>query len=104
MHRLIEEVFLRNFSNPILDSLEDASLFTIEKVELAFTTDSYTVNPLFFSGGDIGKLAVCGTVNDLSMRGARPLYLSASFIIEEGFSLETLARIVGSMANTASAA
>lgn len=104
MHRLIEKVFVKNFSNPILDSLEDASLFSVDKVELAFTTDSYTVNPLFFSGGDIGKLSVCGTVNDLSMRGARPLYLSASFIIEEGFPLETLARIAESMAETASGA
>lgn len=102
MHRLIEEVFVQYFSNPILNSLEDASLFSIEKATLAFTTDSYTVKPLFFPGGDIGKLAVCGTINDLAMRGAKPLYLSASFIIEEGLEIETLHRVVDSMAQVAS--
>lgn len=101
MHRLIEEVFVRNFSNPLLDSLEDASIFSVDGDRLAFTTDSYTVKPLFFPGGDIGKLAICGTVNDLSMRGAKPLYLSSSFIIEEGLKIETLTEIVESMARTA---
>lgn len=100
MHRLIEDVFARGFSNPTLSSFEDASVFSIENGSLAFTTDSYTVKPLFFSGGDIGKLAVCGTVNDLAMRGAKPLYLSASFIIEEGLELAILTKIVDSMAET----
>ncbi len=104
MHRLIEDVFVQSFSNPMLDSLEDASLFSIGKTELAFTTDSYTVKPLVFSGGDIGKLAVCGTVNDLAMRGAKPLYLAASFIIEEGLELGTLVKIVNSAAQTANSA
>jgi hydrogenase expression/formation protein HypE len=104
MHRLIEDVFARSFSNPILNSFEDASIFSIESGELAFTTDSYTVRPLFFAGGDIGKLAVCGTVNDLAMRGAKPLHLSASFIIEEGLELPVLARIVDSMAETLNSA
>lgn len=104
MHCLIEDVFVQSFSNPILNSLEDASLFSIEGGELAFTTDSYTVKPLFFPGGDIGKLAVCGTVNDLAMRGARPLYLSAAFIIEEGLEFGTLVKIVNSMAQTVNGA
>ncbi|KPJ50559.1 hypothetical protein AMJ40_02570 [candidate division TA06 bacterium DG_26] len=101
MHRLIRDLFVRNFSNPLLDSLEDASLFSVPETTLAFTTDSYTVKPLFFPGGDIGKLSVCGTINDLAMRGAQPLYLAASFIIEEGLALETLRRVVDSMAQVA---
>lgn len=96
-NKLIHELFYKYFNNEILIKAEDAAVLTIEK-QLAFTTDSFTVTPLFFRGGDIGKLAIAGTVNDLSMMGARPLYLSASFIIEEGFSLERLETIVSSMA------
>ncbi len=94
--KLIGDVFLSAFSNPILDRLEDASPFKGMK-NMAVTTDSYTVKPVFFKGGDIGKLAICGTCNDLSVMGARPVYLSCGFIIEEGFSIMDLERIVASM-------
>ncbi|MDQ7798205.1 MAG: hydrogenase expression/formation protein HypE [Candidatus Edwardsbacteria bacterium] len=99
-HELIEKVFKSRFSNPMLNQGDDAAEFQIPnpKPRMAFTTDSYVVKPLFFPGGDIGRLAVCGTVNDLAMKGARPLYLSAGFIIEEGLSLETLEKVVDSMA------
>ena len=79
---LIEAVFLDAFRNPLLEPLEDAATVTADGVRLAFTTDSYVVSPLFFPGGDIGDLAVNGTVNDLAMCGARPLYLSCGFILE----------------------
>jgi hydrogenase expression/formation protein HypE len=101
MHRLIGQVFLRYFNNPFLRRLEDAAEFKINTQRLALTTDSYVVQPLFFPGGDIGKLAVCGTVNDLAVKGARPRYLSAGFIISTGMPLEQLERICRSMANTA---
>lgn len=94
---LISSVFLRHFANPTLDALEDAALLTVPAGQLAFTTDSFVVTPLFFPGGDIGKLAVCGTVNDLLCRGATPKYLSAGFILEEGLDLDTLERVVRSM-------
>ena len=97
-HELIEGLFVRYFGNPLLLPLEDASVFSLPPGRTAFTTDSYVVKPLFFPGGDIGRLSVCGTVNDLSMRGARPLYLSAGFIIEEGFAVSDLEKIVASMA------
>ncbi len=84
MHELIEGLRAQ-FSNKILNELSDAAEFNIKKNRLAFSTDSYVVKPLFFPGGDIGKLAVCGTVNDISMKGARPLFIYLSFIIEEGF-------------------
>ena len=100
-HELIEGVFVRYFANPLLLPLEDATVFGFPQGRIAFTTDSYVVKPLFFPGGDIGRLAVCGTVNDLSMRGAQPLYLSAGFIIEEGFPVSDLERIVASMATAA---
>ena len=100
-HSLINEVFVRHFTNPLLVVQGDSSVFQVSGSNLAFTTDSYVVNPLFFPGGDIGRLAVSGTVNDLSVSGARPLYLSAGFIIEEGFLIEELERIVQSMAATA---
>jgi len=104
-HNLIEGVFAPAFSNPLLDRMDDAALFSIAGQEvsqrLAFTTDTYVVSPIFFPGGDIGKLAVHGTVNDLAMAGARPLYLSAGFILEEGFSIADLRRIVQSMAAAA---
>ncbi len=97
-HDLITDLFVRHFDNPILATLEDASLLASPGKKIAFTTDSYVVKPLFFPGGDIGRLSVCGTVNDLSMRGARPLFLSAGFIIEEGFAVADLERVVLSMA------
>jgi len=95
-HELVEERFLPLLTNPALDKLDDSAILEAEG-HLAFTTDSYVVNPLFFPGGDIGKLSVCGTVNDLSMSGARPLYLSLSLIIEEGFPLNELDRILRSI-------
>ena len=94
---LIKKLFLSNFSNPYLKRLDDGAVLNIEGLKLAYTTDSYTVDPLFFKGGNIGELAVYGTVNDLAMCGATPLYLSCSFIIEEGFSLSLLEKIVLSM-------
>ena len=100
-HELIEGLFVRYFGNPLLLPLEDASTFRLPPGLAAFTTDSYVVKPLFFPGGNIGRLSVCGTVNDLSMRGAEPLYLSAGFIIEEGFALADLERIVVSMSEAA---
>jgi hydrogenase expression/formation protein HypE len=97
MHRLLESVFLPAFHNPALASAHDGAIFTIDETHLAFSTDSYVVHPLFFPGGDIGTLAVNGTVNDLAMCGARPLFISAGFIIEEGLPMETLERVVASM-------
>ncbi|MGO8955958.1 MAG: hydrogenase expression/formation protein HypE [Streptosporangiaceae bacterium] len=94
---LIEAVFLSTFRNPLLEPLEDAARLHVNGATLALTTDSYVVSPLFFPGGDIGDLAVNGTVNDLSMAGALPLYLSAGFILEEGFPVADLARIAASM-------
>lgn len=96
-HDLIKQVFLPRFLNPFLEPLDDSAKITNRRGLIAFTTDSYVVNPIFFPGGDIGKLAVCGTVNDLSMIGAAPSYLSLSLIIEEGFSIELLKQIVSSI-------
>lgn len=101
MHRLVENVFGRAFSNPILDTRHDSAQFDIPPGRLAMTTDSYVVRPIFFPGGDIGSLAVHGTVNDLAMSGARPLFLSAAFIIEEGLPMETLGRVACSMRDAA---
>ena len=98
---LIEAVFLEAFANPLLAPLEDGAVLTALGGRLAFTTDSYVVSPLFFPGGDIGDLAVNGTVNDLAVSGARPLWLSAGFILEEGFPVADLERIVASMAAAA---
>jgi hydrogenase expression/formation protein HypE len=84
MHQLIEKIFGAAFANEYLDERHDGAALTLNGAKLAFTTDSYVVRPLFFPGGDIGKLAVYGTVNDLAMCGARPLFLSAGFILEEG--------------------
>ena len=95
-HDLVEKSFLRFFRNDLLEKLGDSAVLELGG-RLAFTTDSYVVTPLFFPGGDIGKLAVCGTVNDLAMSGAIPLYLSASFIIEEGLPIGELERIAASM-------
>jgi hydrogenase expression/formation protein HypE len=94
---LIEQIFLPAFKNPILNKLDDQAVLTIGGARLAFTTDSFVVTPIFFPGGDIGRLAVHGTVNDLAMSGARPLYLSAAFILEEGLAVEDLRRVVESM-------
>lgn len=102
MHDLIEKVFKRHFSNDILNSGDDAAKLDMPAGRLAFTTDSYVVSPVFFRGGNIGKLAVCGTVNDLSALGAIPMYLSCGFILEEGLTFGQLEEIVRSMADTAS--
>lgn len=104
MHQLIEKMFMPMFGNPLLNTRHDSAVITLNGVRLAFTTDSYVVRPLFFPGGDIGSLAVNGTVNDLAMCGARPLYLSVGFILEEGLPMETLWRVVQSMQRAAEAA
>jgi hydrogenase expression/formation protein HypE len=103
MHDLISRMFAATFSNPLLDVQHDASVFEIGGQRLAFTTDSYVVRPMFFPGGDLGSLAVHGTVNDLAMAGAKPLYLSAGFIIEEGTPMDTLWRLTQSMQAAAKA-
>ena len=99
--QLIEEVFLPVFGNDYLNPLNDSAVLDVNASRLAFTTDSFTVDPIFFPGGDIGRLAVCGTVNDLSMVGAHPAYLSVGFIIEEGLLLKDLERIVRSAKDAA---
>lgn len=104
MHDLIQQVFQTAFDNPLLRQGHDGAVLEAAGTRLAFTTDSYVVKPLFFPGGDIGKLAVCGTLNDLAMCGARPLALSAGFILEEGLPMETLQRVALSMGATARAA
>ncbi len=98
---LIGELFYRVFDNEILSMGSDSALLEISPENVAFTTDSFVVDPLFFPGGDIGKLAVCGTVNDLAVSGAVPKYLSAAFIIEEGLEFETVEKVAHSMAETA---
>jgi hydrogenase expression/formation protein HypE len=103
-HALIEKMFVPSFDNALLDVLHDGAVFDVEKGKLAFTTDSYVVRPIFFPGGDIGSLAVNGTVNDLAMCGARPLVVSAGFILEEGLPMDDLWRIVTSMKEAARAA
>ncbi len=100
-HDLIKELFLPFLENEILSSLDDSAIIPTERSRLAFTTDSYVVKPLFFPGGDIGRLSICGTVNDLAMAGARPLGISTSFILEEGFSKEDLERILSSIKKAA---
>lgn len=103
MHELVEGLFLEYLRNPLLEKLEDQAVFEIASPSsrLAFTTDSYVVTPIFFPGGDIGELAVNGTINDLAMSGARPLYLSAGFILEEGFPIADLKQILASMRDAA---
>lgn len=91
------EIFAKNFKNPILEKMDDGAVFRAGDKDLVLTTDSFVIDPIFFPGGDIGQLAVAGTVNDLSMMGARPLYLSAAFILEEGFSFKDLEKIIFSM-------
>ena len=98
MHNLIADLFLKHFSNSILNEQTDAAVLQIGSNEIAFTTDSFVIDPLFFPGGNIGKLAVCGTVNDLAVSGAEPIYISVSFILEEGFSMNELEVIVESLA------
>lgn len=104
MHKLLEAVFMPAFANPALAAAHDGARLDIGGTRLAFSTDSYVVRPLFFPGGDIGSLAVNGTVNDLAMCGARPLFLSAGFILEEGLPMETLREVVASMQAAAAAA
>ncbi|MEY0711127.1 hydrogenase expression/formation protein HypE [Providencia huaxiensis] len=109
MQQLIEQLFLQAFANPALNEREDQARLALAKMtalgdRLAFSTDSYVIDPIFFPGGNIGKLAVCGTVNDVAVSGAIPKYLSCGFILEEGFPLSELTLIVESMAATAAAA
>lgn len=99
-NQLIKKIFIDNFANKYLNQMNDSAIVEVNNKKIAFTTDSYVINPLFFPGGDIGKLAVCGTINDLSMVGAKPIGLSCGFIIEEGFDILTLEKIVKSMKNT----
>lgn len=101
MQELIRDIFVRAFDNPMLAQLHDGATWPVAEGTLAFTTDSYVISPLFFPGGDIGSLAVHGTINDLAMCGAMPQYLSAGFILEEGLSMETLRKVVESMAKAA---
>jgi hydrogenase expression/formation protein HypE len=103
-HQMIQKIFVSQFKNDLLDQLHDGAMFTLDGTRCAFSTDSYVINPIFFPGGDIGNLAVNGTVNDLAMCGARPLYLSSAFIIEEGLPMEDLWRVVLSMKQAAEAA
>lgn len=100
-HDLIARVFLPTFDNPSLNAGDDSGVVALHQNRLAISTDSHVVWPLFFPGGDIGRLAVCGTVNDVSMMGARPLYLTAGFILEEGLELSTLEQVVASMQSAA---
>ena len=101
MQELISDLFLRNFGNKKFEDQLDSAILTIDSREIAFTTDSFVIDPLFFPGGNIGKLAVCGTVNDLSVSGAEPLFISVSLIIEEGFPIKELEVIVKSLADEA---
>ena len=102
--QLIDKVVLPQFRNELLEPLHDGAIFSVADQRLAFTTDSFVVSPIFFPGGDIGSLSIHGTINDLAMCGARPLYLSASFILEEGLPMEDFWRIVQSMHAAADAA
>ncbi|HUI83358.1 MAG TPA: AIR synthase related protein, partial [Candidatus Binatia bacterium] len=104
MHELLEGLLLPNFANDMLMERHDGATLSIGGARLAFTTDSYVVRPLFFPGGDIGTLAINGTVNDLAMCGARPLYLSSALILEEGLPMVTLRRVIESMRSSALAA
>jgi hydrogenase expression/formation protein HypE len=101
MRDLIEEVFLDQFHDEILLRLEDAATLPVDSARIAMSTDTYTVSPLFFPGGDIGRLAVCGTVNDVATSGATPLYMSVGFVLEEGLAVDELKRVLVSMAESA---
>ncbi len=103
-HQLIQKIVLPQFQNELLEPLHDGAVFSINGAQLAFSTDSFVINPIFFPGGDIGKLAIHGTVNDLAMCGARPLYLSAGFILEEGLPMQDFWRVVQSMKHAAAEA
>ena len=103
-HELVTELFIRHFGGQEPSSLEDSAILELGPGRVAFSTDTFTVTPIFFPGGDIGELAVNGTVNDVAMRGARPLYLSAGFILEEGLDFTVLDRVVASMARAAAEA
>ncbi len=98
---LLRDIFLPSFRSPELARLNDQAIIWVSGSRLAMTTDSYVVKPLFFRGGDIGSLAVHGTINDLAMGGASPLCLSAAFVLEAGMSMDTLRRVVQSMASAA---
>ncbi len=100
-HKLITQVFAKAFNNECLDELDDSAVFGLNKGQYAYTTDSYVVDPIFFPGADIGKMAVCGTVNDLASCGAEPKFLTAGFILEEGLDFKTLEKIVASMSKEA---
>jgi len=104
MNSLIHDIFLPVFKNEYLDQMGDSAVVTIGKKKVCFTTDSYVVDPIFFPGGDIGSLSIYGTVNDIAMCGGKPLFISVGFILEEGFPLGDLERIVASMGNAAQAA
>lgn len=103
-HGLINELFMHYFNNPVLQEQTDAALLEIDSRLIAFTTDSFVIDPIFFPGGNIGKLAVCGTVNDLAVTGSRPLYISAAFILEEGLPMKDLEEVVKGMAQEANKA
>src|ERR1700727_2047452 len=103
-HQLIEKIFMPAFSNDALEQRHDGAIVSIHGSRLAFSTDSFVVRPLIFPGGNIGDLAINGTVNDLAMCGARPLYLSAGFILEEGLEMDTLRTVVAAMQRAASTA
>jgi len=103
-NELIQSLFVKYFNNETLSGMTDSALLNLGSEDVAFTTDSFVVDPLFFPGADIGRLAVAGTVNDLAVSGAEPLYLTAAFIIEEGFSMKLLEQIVASMAAEAAVA
>ncbi|RJQ55586.1 MAG: hydrogenase expression/formation protein HypE [Actinobacteria bacterium] len=104
MHKLIGSLFAARFSNPLLDSLDDSAIFELPPGRVAFSTDTYVVHPIRFKGGNIGKLAVCGTVNDLAAVGATPKYLSAGFVLEEGLSIAELEEVLDSMVEMAAEA
>jgi hydrogenase expression/formation protein HypE len=101
MQELIADLFLKNFGNKKLEDQSDSAILSIDSPEIAFTTDSFVIDPLFFPGGNIGKLAVCGTINDLSVSGAEPMFISVALIIEEGFPIRELEIIVKSLAEEA---
>ncbi|MEO0250074.1 MAG: hydrogenase expression/formation protein HypE, partial [candidate division WOR-3 bacterium] len=98
--RLVEEAFMPHLGNPVLDALGDSGVFLLGEKRFALTTDSFVVRPIFFPGGDIGKLSASGTINDLAVSGARPLFLTGGFVLEEGLDLDDLSRIVRSFSET----
>jgi hydrogenase expression/formation protein HypE len=100
-HRLIREIFIEHLGNPVLNKLQDSAVLELSRKKIAFTTDSFVVQPIFFPGGDIGKLAVCGTVNDLAVMGARPAFISCGVIIEEGLKISDLQRVAASLGRIA---